>query len=56
LRPCKRSCTWLFLLSQRDILEEFCSRYCSNRNLVQKAFESAYIVLSVVSRDSSSAL
>lgn len=39
-RPCKRIWTWLSLLLQRDILEEFCSRHCSNCNLVQKAFES----------------
>lgn len=48
LRPCKRIWMWFLLLSQRDILEEVCSRYCSNCNLVQKTFESANIVLSGV--------
>ena len=36
-RPCKWIWTWFLLLAQRDILEEVCSRYCSNCNLVQKA-------------------
>jgi glutamine synthetase len=45
-RLCKRVWTWVLLLSQRDILEEFCSRYCSQLQSCSESSDSASIVLS----------